>query len=209
MLAIRTWIVRYRSSERINHWIVAICFVLAALSGLALFHPALYWLSNLFGGGQWTRILHPYIGLAMAFGFAFMALRFWRSNLLDANDRQWLRQWRDVVGNHEERLPESGKYNAGQKVMFWLMAGCLFVLLVTGFLFWRPWFAPYVPIELIRVATLLHSVAAVILVIGVIVHVYAGIWVKGSVRAMTRGTVSEPWAEKHHARWHREVTRQP
>ena len=49
-------IVRYEPATRINHWIVAISFVLLALSGLALFHPALFWLTDLFGGGSWTRI---------------------------------------------------------------------------------------------------------------------------------------------------------
>ncbi|OUL68570.1 formate dehydrogenase cytochrome b556 subunit, partial [Paraburkholderia hospita] len=55
-------IVRYTPNERTNHWITAITFVLLALSGLALFHPSMFWLSALFGGGQWTRILHPFIG---------------------------------------------------------------------------------------------------------------------------------------------------
>ena len=44
-------ILRYNANERTNHWIVAILFILAGLSGLALFHPALFWLSHLFGGG--------------------------------------------------------------------------------------------------------------------------------------------------------------
>ncbi len=53
---------RYTPGERTNHWIIAFTFILLALSGLALFHPSMYWLSNLFGGGPWTRILHPFIG---------------------------------------------------------------------------------------------------------------------------------------------------
>lgn len=53
-------ILRYTVNQRTNHWLVAILFLMAALSGLALFHPGLFWLSNLFGGGSWTRILHPY-----------------------------------------------------------------------------------------------------------------------------------------------------
>ena len=61
----RRLIERYTAGERTNHWIVAMLFVLAALSGLSLFHPALFWLSNFFGGGTWTRILHPIIGLIM------------------------------------------------------------------------------------------------------------------------------------------------
>ena len=55
-------LVRYTAELRTNHWLTALGFVFAALSGLALFHPALFWLSNLFGGGPWTRVLHPFIG---------------------------------------------------------------------------------------------------------------------------------------------------
>jgi formate dehydrogenase subunit gamma len=196
---------RYSDSERVNHWIVAICFMLAALSGLAMFHPALFWLSHLFGGGPWTRILHPFIGVVMVFAFIFLALGFWHHNRMNAADNQWLRQWRDVLDNHEEKLPEVGRYNAGQKLMFWLMVICLLVLFVTGLLFWRPWFADSLPIMVVRLATLLHSAAAVVLIIGVIVHIYAGIWVKGSVGAMLRGTVTANWARKHHPAWFREV----
>ncbi len=75
-------IVRYTANERTNHWIVAIAFVLTALSGLALFHPALFWLANLFGGGPWTRILHPIIGLLMTLAFLFLAAAVWKDNRL-------------------------------------------------------------------------------------------------------------------------------
>jgi formate dehydrogenase subunit gamma len=40
-----------------------------------------------------------------------------------------------------------------------------------------------------------------------IVHVYAVIWVKGTARAMTRGTVSEGWAKLNHPLWHQEMTK--
>src|ERR1035438_10687134 len=87
----RDTLVRYTAGERTNHWIVAIAFVLAALSGLALFHPALFWLSNLFGGGPWTRILHPYLALVMLFAFLFLASTFWKDNRLQDRDWAWLR----------------------------------------------------------------------------------------------------------------------
>jgi len=199
-----TKIVRYTDGERRIHWIVAIAFVLAALSGLAMFHPALYWLSNLFGGGPWTRILHPFIGVVMAAAFVTMAIGFWNYNRIEPRDRQWLRQWRDAIGNREDKLPEVGRYNAGQKVLFWLIVICLITLFVTGVLFWRPWFADAFPIWLVRLATLLHSLAATILIIGIIIHIYAAIWVKGSMKAMMRGTVSAKWAAKHHRAWLRE-----
>jgi formate dehydrogenase subunit gamma len=198
---------RYSDNERVNHWIVAITFGLAALSGLAVFHPSMYWLSTFFGGGPWTRILHPFLGVVMFLFFCVTMVRFWSHNKLDANDKQWLRQWRDVVANREDKLPESGRYNAGQKAMFWVMVICMIVLLVTGIVFWRSLFGDMFPVGLIRLASLLHAVAATVLIIGIIVHIYAAIWTKGSIDAMMRGTVSEAWAKKHHAAWYRQVIR--
>jgi formate dehydrogenase subunit gamma len=140
--------------------------------------------------------------------FLSMLFRFWGYNKIDDRDRQWLRQWRDVVANREDKLPEVGRYNAGQKLVFWLTVICLITLFVTGILFWRPWFAVYFPIGLVRLATLLHALAATVLIITIIVHVYAAIWVKGSFRAMMRGTVSVKWAAKHHRAWLREKIKQ-
>ena len=69
---------RYTPKERGNHWIVALCFILAALSGLSLFHPALFFFSSLFGGGPWARILHPFIGVVMFLFFCITMVKFWR-----------------------------------------------------------------------------------------------------------------------------------
>lgn len=200
-------IVRYPSATRINHWVVAISFVLLALSGLALFHPALFWLTNLFGGGPWTRILHPFIGLVMVIAFALIAAKLWRDNAMQPHDWQWLRQMKDVVANREESLPEVGKYNAGQKLLFHTIVLCLVGLLLSGIVIWRAYFAFYFPIGVIRFASLLHAFCAFVLICAIIIHIYAAIWVKGSVRAMTRGTVSDGWAWKHHRLWFREATR--
>src|SRR5215470_15875730 len=126
----RPTLVRYSANDRTNHWLTAIGFVLAGLSGLALFHPALFGLSSLFGGGPWTRILHPYFGLFMVVVFVLLGARFWSHNALQSRDWQWLRQYRDVVNNREDRLPEVGRYNAGQKLFYWSMVIFLAVLLL-------------------------------------------------------------------------------
>jgi formate dehydrogenase subunit gamma len=198
---------RYRDGDRMNHWAVAILFVLAGLSGLALFHPSLFFFSNLFGGGSWTRILHPFMGLLMVLLFIGLFLRFRHENRITAEDRAWRAQMGRMIRGDKAGMPAVGKYNYGQKLVFWVMSLCLLVLLVTGFMFWRPWFAPAFPIIAIRIAALLHAVAAFGLVMAVIVHVYAAIWVKGTMRAMTRGTVTEAWARRNHALWHGEVNR--
>jgi formate dehydrogenase subunit gamma len=200
-------IVRYTAGTRINHWIVAISFVLLALSGLALFHPAVFWLTALFGGGPWTRILHPFIGCFMVAAFFLLAVKLWAENYMQPRDWKWLRNFQDVVNNREEHLPEVGRYNAGQKLLFFTIVVCLVVLLLSGIIIWRQYFSLYFPVGLLRLGALLHAFFGFVLICAIIVHIYAAIWVKGSVRAMTRGTVSPGWAWKHHRAWFREVTR--
>jgi formate dehydrogenase subunit gamma len=204
-MAIRT-LRRYEDRDRMNHWLIALLFVLAGLSGLAFFHPSLYFFSALFGGGVWTRILHPFFGVAMVLAFAVMFFRLWRDNVFTPSDREWVAHSGDMLRGNKAAMPPVGKYNAGQKGVFWLMSLCLVVLLVTGVMFWQPWFASSFPILLRRIAVVLHAASAVGLILGVIMHVYAAIWVKGTVRAMTRGTVTEGWARQNHPLWHREMT---
>jgi formate dehydrogenase subunit gamma len=79
------------------------------------------------------------------------------------------------------------------------------LLFITGFVFWQPWFAPVFPIWLRRVAVVIHAASAFVLVMSVIVHVYAAIWVKGTMRAMLEGTVTENWARQNHPLWYKEV----
>jgi formate dehydrogenase subunit gamma len=82
----------------------------------------------------------------------------------------------------------------------------LAVLLITGIVIWRAYFSQFFPILLIRLSSLGHAAFAFALICTIIVHIYAAIWVKGSIRAMTRGTVTPGWAWKHHRAWYREMT---
>ena len=197
---------RYQDSTRLNHWFVAFMFLCAGLSGLAFFHPSLFFLTAFFGGPQWTRVLHPYMGVAMVLGFVFLFFTMWRSNLLDRSDVEWVKNAPQMLKGDKSGMPPVGKYNAGQKLVFWAFAVSLVLLFVTGFIFWSPWFVHYFPITLRRIAVLVHAISAFVLVLSVITHVYAALWVKGSMRAMTRGTVTEPWARLNHPLWHREMT---
>ena len=199
-------LVRYGAADRMNHWLVALCFILAGISGLSLFHPSMYFLSGVLGGGEWTRILHPFIGVVMAVLFLRMIFKFTRHNVLTANDRQWLSQVGDVLNARHDKLPEVGRYNGGQKVAFWLMVVSLILLTISGFGFWRPYFSHYFSVDVNRIAALVHALSAWVLILTVIVHVYAAIWVKGTIGAMRTGLVSHAWARKHHPGWYKEMT---
>ena len=85
------------------------------------------------------------------------------------------------------------------------MAFCMLTLLITGILAWDKYFVKVVPIPVKRVALLLHAFSALVLIAGIIVHVYAAIWVQGTIRAMVEGVVTQAWARTHHPRWYREV----
>lgn len=199
---------RYTANDRSNHWVTAISFVLLALSGLALFHPALFWLTELFGGGPWTRILHPFIGLVMFVSFMGLVLRFWHHNFLDRADVEWMAKIGDVLANREDRLPAIGSYNAGQKLLFWTLLVCMLGLLATGIVIWRTYFSHFFPILVIRAASLLHALFGFVIIVSICVHIYAALWVKGSIRAMTRGFVSYAWARRHHRRWYDGIVQQ-
>ncbi len=196
---------RYRGFTRINHWITAATLILLAISGLALFHPSLYFLTGLFGGGQITRWLHPIMGVVLFFSFLLMFVQLWRLNMPKPEDVTWTTRIGDVVKGNEDKLPELGKYNAGQKFVFWAMTGLILLLIVTGLMIWQQFFAHYVPVPMRRIAVLLHALAAVAILLVFILHVYAAVWTRGTLRAMTRGTVTGGWAWRHHRKWLREI----
>ena len=152
---------RYTRGARINHWITAASLVLLAISGLALFHPSLYWMTAFFGGGPNTRAIHPWIGVVLFFGFLGLFIRFWKLNLWEHTDNVWLKKIKDVVLSNEENLPEVGKYNAGQKMVFWSMSFLIIILITSGIVIWEHYFGGYFTIEQRRLAVLAHAVAAV------------------------------------------------
>src|SRR5579862_8443853 len=114
----RGTIIRHNTLSRVNHWITGICFVLLMLSGLSMFHPLLFWLSAFFGGGQWARAVHPWIGLVLVVSYAGLIVQFWRDNLPARVDFEWLMSMRQVLANREEGVPEVPRFNAGQKFVF-------------------------------------------------------------------------------------------
>ena len=134
------YVPRYTGVQRVNHWITAILFTLLTLSGLAMFTPYLFSLTGLFGGGQATRAVHPWFGVALAVSFFFLFVRFWRLNIPNKDDVAWSMKIGDVVTNREDRLPELGKYNAGQKGVFWGQTALIGVMFVTGLVIFNIYF---------------------------------------------------------------------
>ena len=196
---------RYRGFTRLNHWVTAACMIVLLISGFSFFHPSLFWMTGLFGGGQATRWLHPLVGLVLVASFLLLFVQMWRLNLPRREDVEWSLKIGDLLKGNEDALPELGKYNAGQKVVFWGMSGLIVLLVATGVMIWEEYFPHLVSIPTRRIAVAVHALAAFGTILIFIAHVYAAIWTRGTIRAMTRGTVTGGWAFRHHRKWLREL----
>ncbi len=199
-------ILRYTPFERAKHWLTALLFFLAALSGLSFFQPLYYPLTLLFGGGVWTRILHPFFGVVMAVSFGIEFFNYRELNVMTPTDWEWLSRVRQLVGGDDRNMPEAGKFNGGQKLLFWLLAICMALLILSGIVIWRAYFSFLFPVGLIRFASVVHAAAAAIMIALIIFHIYAAIWMKESIGAMLYGRVRRAWAKQHHPAWYREMT---
>ena len=196
---------RFSVIDRVVHWLVALSFLYAALTGLALWSPRLYWLAYLFGGGTTVRAWHPWGGIVFALVFSTMYARWRRPMRLDADDRMWLRFSHRFIFHEEWGLLESGRFNGGQKALFWVQATSGLVLLASGVVLWWP---ESMPRWLRLAAVLLHPMASVVSIAGIIVHIYMGaVAVPEALRGMVQGWVTSRWAATHHPKWLRELTR--
>jgi formate dehydrogenase subunit gamma len=203
MKATHERIPRFDAAERAVHWAAAVSFLYVALTGLALWSHKLYWLAWVFGGGATVRGMHPWGGVVFVLALALMFRRWAPQMRLDADDRLWLRQARRYAVHDESGLPEAGRFNAGQKTLFWLQASAALLLLISGVVLWFP---EWMPRPLRLAAVLIHPLAAIAAIGGIIVHIYMGTAaVPEAFRGMIQGWVRPGWAASHHPKWYRQL----
>jgi formate dehydrogenase subunit gamma len=193
---------RYGVGERLLHAVTGLSYVYLLLTGLAFWTPALFWIAVVLGGGYVSRVLHPWVGLVFAVSVVWM-YGYWRRDMaITAEDRVWRKAILAYVRNEEANVPAAGRFNYGQKMLFWLMAWGGLALLLSGLVMW---FVASVPWELRGLryaATLVHAIAALATIGGFIVHVYMGVAVvPGGLEAVIHGRVTEEWARRHHPLW--------
>jgi formate dehydrogenase subunit gamma len=199
-------LLRHPVHTRVVHWLVAIFFVLALLSGFAIYSPWLFHgLTALFGGGPSTRLLHPWFSLGFVAIFVLQIVNWLVPMTWRPDDRRWMRHLKAYVTRGSEPEPEYvGFFNAGQKLYFWAIVGSGLVFLVSGIPMWFPAIFGRLAVA---VSYVLHDIAALVMLAGFIVHIYEGTAAQpGTFRAMMRGTVERRWAEFHHPAWYRQVT---
>lgn len=198
-------LVRYPLVERLVHAAAAVSYTYLLLTGLAFWTPALYWIAVVLGGGYLSRLLHPWMGLVFAAVVAWMFVRWQHDMRTTEADRAWRRALAAYVRNDDARVPAAGRFNFGQKQLFWVMVLGGLGLLVSGLVLWMPQAVPRTSRWLLEAAVLLHALSALATIAGFIVHLYMGlVVVPGGLQAILRGEVSEAWARHHHRAWHDE-----
>ncbi len=199
-------LLRHPVYTRLLHWAVAIFFLLAFLSGFALYTPWLYHaLTPIFGGGPTTRLLHPWFSLGFVIAFALQILNWATPMLWTPADSRWLKRIKTYVSNEELLEPaDVGFFNGGQKLYFWTIVASALVFVISGL---PMWFPRTFGRGAVAISYVLHDVAALLMLVGFIVHIYESTAQQpGTFQAMTRGTVSKRWAWTHHPAWYRDAT---
>lgn len=193
---------RFTFAERVVHWVVGLSFTFLLLTGLAFSYPSLFWLTVIVGGGPAARWLHPWMGIVLAVGLVFMFFLWVKDMFIGKKDVEWLRKVRHYALHERDEVPATGKYNAGQKLFFWLMIVLGFAHLATGIPLWFP--AGYSG-GFLQVMRFVHYLVTVPGVLLFIVHVYLGsVAYPGTAGGMLYGRVSRAWARLHHPLWYKQ-----
>ena len=177
--------------ERIIHWIMAVSFVILLISGL------LITFGRYFGGGGGTlflRQLHDYSGFVFIPCLAIMVLLWLKESIPKAYDMGWLAHFGGYLG-YKEKLT-SGKFNAGQKLWFWIMTVTGVLLSWSGLGLFFQWGM----MSDLRFYVILHFFSSIPMILMFLVHLYmTTIGTKGSFMGMIHGKMSKTAAESYHS----------
>lgn len=200
---------RYTFHERAVHLIVAGTCVYLVLSGLALHTPYLFWVSSVLGGQASMRLFHPVLGL-LYFVFLVYMWWMWRRDLrFNKADKGWMRNMEAYITNHDDDLPPIDRWNAGQKIFFWMMMSSGVGLVISGMVLWFPEYVPWKLQWIKFLAIILHAACALVSIGGLMIHIYMGIFlVKGGFSQIVTGEVTRAWAYHHHRLWLERVTKE-
>lgn len=199
-------ILRYNLRDRITHWVAAGSYIYLLLTGLAFWSPWLFWLATVCGGPQISRILHPWVGLVFAGAVIYMYL-LWGSQMHPTEtDKEWWHSLGYYVRNEDEKMPPAGRYNAGQKLLFWGFFIFGILLLLSGLVLWFPEGIPWNLRFLRYLAVIVHPASALLTIGLFMIHIYMSVFAeRGAFGSVIRGDVSRAFARRYHPAWYEEV----
>ncbi|MEP1209924.1 MAG: formate dehydrogenase subunit gamma [Rhizobiaceae bacterium] len=215
---------RFSAIERAGHWLLASSFIILALTGLNLIFGKTL-LMPILGKDAFASLtvfgkyIHNYVGFAFMLGLAMIAVMWVVHNIPNWRDITWLLRGGGLLGGGH---PPAKKFNAGQKIIFWVVVLCGVSISLSGWALMNPFstqmfaetfslsnglfgtnFATDIsPIQEQQYQSLWHAIMAVFMIVVVLAHIYIGsIGMEGALSAMTSGDVDTNWAREHHSLW--------
>lgn len=196
-------ILRFKLIERVGHWLTAGSFILLGLTGLNVLYGK-HWLMPVVGQDAFAaitqigKLIHNWVAWAFMLGLVMIFVMWARDNLWDRYDWTWIRHGGGLFGKGDH--PPAGKFNFGQKLIFWavILGGAAVSLTGLNLLF--PF--TFTDMQGLQLAQLAHAGTALLLTVIILAHIYIGsIGMEGAFDAMGSGMVDENWAREHHAAW--------
>ena len=195
---------RFSGFERFTHWMTAISFIVLALTGVNLVFGR-YLLMPLMGWEtfaamtEWGKFLHNFLSFPFVIGIVLMLVMWVADNLPARRDWVWLKQGGGFFTRSGAHI-ETGRFNPGQKMIFWAVVLFGAAISVTGYVLMFP--LSVTDVNGMQLMQIIHAAAAGILIAIIIAHIYTGtMGVEGSFSAMGSGKVDVNWAREHHSLW--------
>jgi formate dehydrogenase subunit gamma len=195
-------IVRFNALERGVHWMTATCFIVLALSGLNItFGKQL--LLPLMGPeafttwSQWGKYAHNYLSFPFTIGVVLILLMWIAGNIPNRVDVEWVKRRGGLVGGDH---PPAYRFNAGQKMIYWIVVLGGTASAITGYLLMFPFYGT--DIAGMQAAQAIHGIVGGLFAAVMLAHIYIGtIGMEGAFEAMGTGDVDVNWAKQHHSLW--------
>jgi len=195
-------IVRFNWFERFVHWMTAVCFIILGITGINITfgRPLLLPLigaDNFTMWSEWAKYAHNFLSFPFTLGVVLIALMWLAGNIPNRTDVEWLKEGGGIVG---DKHPAAERFNAGQKLVYWVVVIGGAVVAVTGYMLMFPFYGT--TIDTMQRAEMVHGIATVLFIAFMLGHIYIGtVGMQGAYEAMGEGTVDINWAREHHSLW--------
>jgi formate dehydrogenase subunit gamma len=195
-------IVRFKAFERFSHWLTAVSFVILGLTGLNITFGKIL-LLPVIGPGAFSSVseaakyAHNFTSFSFVAGLILIIVIFFKDNIPEKVDLEWLKQGGGFIKN---KHAPAGRFNPGEKAIYWLSLAAGVVVSVSGFVLLFPFFGT--DIADMQIAQGVHAIVAVLFVALILGHIYIGtLGMEGAFEAMGTGEVDLNWAKEHHDIW--------
>jgi formate dehydrogenase subunit gamma len=202
-------ILRFDAIDRFAHWLSASTFIVLGVTGLNISFGRSLLLpymdpATFSAWSEWAKYAHNYLSFAFTLGVVLMFLLWVGRNLPTAADVQWVKMAGGMFDKDDSTHAPAWKFNAGQKMLYWLVIFASVAIIISGFMLLFPFYYGLTVGDM-ELAEVFHGVVAMLFLSLIVAHIYLGtIGMEGAFEAMGDGHVDVNWAKEHHNLWYAE-----